>query len=222
MKRKAPSPAVLTGRKRRKISSNLRKTIKSVVYKTVNKNLETKRFGSNTQTNFFDGECKLTNITFPIAQGDGPSNRDGVEIILKGVTVRTECLHNLNQNITFHVAIVSLDFAVSGFMTTAGVSPSLFFANSGSHPNNWRFDKDRCTVLMSKKVKVNGSYSTNAGAERNGNIKFNWSGSKKLIYNEVSGFLKDRNYYVLYWAAVPTGGLLVGTMSSDVTVYFKA
>lgn len=209
----------LVVRKKRKVSTALTKKIKSIVYKTVNRSLETKRAGYNNQATFFDAFLRVSNVIYPIPQGDNGASRDGAEIQLKGITVRNACAHALNENVTFHCAIVASDAQYSGIMSTGTIGD--FFANISSHPNNWRFDTDRCDVLGYRKVKTMGGYYFNA-AERNAHMKFNVKFNRKLIWNDQTSYLNGKNIYVIYWTAIPNGGLQSATISSDVTVYFKA
>ena len=221
MKRKAASPPVLTGRKRRRVGTNLVKKIKSVVYNTIKKQLETKRVGYNDTATFFDRQFRISNPIFPITTGSTSSNRDGNEIHLTGISVKTEATNFTQQDVTHHVAVISADALHNGLMSLAVIA-SEFIYNTSSHPNLWRFDSDRCTVHASRIFKTSGGANSIGAAEKNETNKFYVKFNRKLTWNNSTGYIDKKNIYVVYWASVPTGGVLTTTMSSDIQVYFKA
>lgn len=218
MKRKAYVKVV--ARKKRKITKFLSNSVKSIVRKSLLNKTETKSILSYTTRQMTDRMLVFSNPLYPIALGDQRNQREGQQIYLKGISVKTNLQATLVNNATLHMAVVMSNVKGNGFLNST-VTVGNFFRNNTSHSDLWRLDTNRCTILKTASMKLTNITKTQNNENQKHNSIYVNLKNKRVTYNEDDTYFKDKQIYVLYWTSIATGGLQVIDVQSDIVVYFK-
>lgn len=195
------------------------KNVVAVVKREINKKIETKSYAQFFVQDYYDRDVRYSNPIFNIAQGTNFYDRIGLKIELTGIDVRVKAFNSLNgRQCAFHVALIESDW--EGSSLNGAATASDFFANVGSDPELWRFDRERVKkILFRKKITVRDATGTTF--EKNGMVKTFKKLSRKYVYNAKTGHAIGTNLYLLYWSKVTGGGLSQQSALVDYKLYFK-
>lgn len=212
MKRKAFNK--LLARKRRRIT----KSIAKVVRKQIKKVAETKHRLDRWDVTLLSGAPRVMNLTAGIAQGDADNERIGNKINITGFSIKMILINALSSvTTTMHYAIIATGDEYAG--ATTSVPAGDYIKNSTADVDNWRIDPERCSVLKRGMLISRDYVGTTAEKKVFKNVfrKMNLN----YTFNPASGYSKDKNYYLLYWAGSTAGGTTTIKGVFDTEVYFK-
>lgn len=214
MKRKASSQRY--ARKKRRLST--KRSITRVVKSVVNKVAETKHRLDSWNYNLLAGDTRMTNLFAGIAAGTGDTQRIGNKISIKGVSIKMILLNALSSvTTTLHYAIVASDDEYLG--ANNAVTAADYIKNTSADFDNWRVDPERCKVL--KRGKIISRDYIGSTAEKKSYRAIYKKMNLTFTFNPASGYSRDKNYYLLYWAGFTAGGLSTIRGIFDSEIYFK-
>lgn len=207
------------------LSQTQKKSVATIAKRVVHREAETKSAINSLSQAVAGDSVYAQNINFFLAQGDTSESIDGEKFMLKNIYMKASIIkHNnstaTNEDLTFRVMLIRTKKALTNTSTIITYS-DVFRGSSDRLASKGFVDLHKVDLLYDKTFHFSQPNQANTFAQKA--ITINKKINKNLLFDtDNGGYLKDKNYYLIYTAHTPNNTVeTVATLRAQWALNFK-